>query len=73
MAVENVSWEELLSGIRDIFSTDNVDIDEVKQLMSSYRARPEDWQQYAKEDPHRLVTLFLRNVVVLPNQPPLYP
>lgn len=63
MAVSSVSWEELLSGIREAFSSQRVDIDGVKQLMSSYHSRREDWQQFAKFDPHTLVALFLSNVL----------
>ena len=63
MAGSSVSWEELLSGIREAFSSQNVDIDGVKQLMSSYHSRREDWQQYAKFDTHRLAALSLKNVL----------
>ena len=53
MAVSPVSWEELLSGIRKAFSSERVDIDGVKELMSSYHSRREDWQEYALFDAHK--------------------
>ena len=48
-----VSWDELKAGVRDAFSSDSVDIDEVKRLMLGYRSHREDWGSYAKFDPHR--------------------
>lgn len=48
-----VSWEGLKSGIEAAFSTDRVDVDEVKRLLTSYRSDQEDWGQFANFDPHR--------------------
>ena len=50
-----VSWQGLLSGIREAFSGERVDVDAVTRLLSSYRSRREDWQQFAKFDTHRSV------------------
>ena len=47
------SWQDLLAGIRQAFSTDKVDIDVVKLLLSSYKSKREDWEPYAKFDAHR--------------------
>lgn len=54
---DSVSWGELLGGIQEAFSSDSVDVDEVKRLLSSYRSRREDWQPFAKFDTHRLAGL----------------
>lgn len=48
-----LSWPDLLSGIRQAFSTDKVDTDDVKLLLSSYESKREDWEPYAKFDAHR--------------------
>ena len=48
-----VSWSELVDGIRRAFSTDCVDVNEVKRLMSSYESNRSDWITYEKYDPHR--------------------
>lgn len=51
-----VSWEELKSGIRQAFSEDRVDVDQVKRLMSSYVSRRSDWEQYEHFDKHKYVS-----------------
>ena len=51
------SWQDLLAGIRQAFSTDKVDIDDVKLLLSSYKSKREDWEPYAKFDAHRYIAL----------------
>ena len=48
-----VSWSELVEGIRKAFSTECVDVNEVKKLMSSYESNRSDWVAYEKIDPHR--------------------
>lgn len=48
-----VSWSELVDGVRRAFSTDCVDVNEVKRLMSSYESNRSDWIAYEKYDPHR--------------------
>ena len=52
-----VSWSGLLWGIREAFGSDKVDVDGVKALLSSYQAKREDWEPYAKFDPHKYVKL----------------
>lgn len=47
------SWSELVEGIRNAFSTDCVDVDEVNKLMRSYESHRNDWVSYEKFDPHR--------------------
>lgn len=47
-----LSWGELKSGINNAFSSDRVDVDEIKQLMSSYVSDRSDWEQYEHFDKH---------------------
>ena len=54
-SILSITWPELLGGIREAFSSDLVDIDAVKRLLSSYNSKREDWQTYAKFDQHRSV------------------
>ncbi len=58
-----VSWEELMAGIDSAFSSERVDIDEVKRLMASYRSDQDDWGRFAIFDPHRLQSLIYRTWV----------
>ena len=51
--IMSVSWSELVEGVRKAFSTDRVDVNEVKRLMSSYESDRKDWMSYEKFDPHR--------------------
>ena len=53
MACRQVSWEELIAGIREAFSTDRVDVDAVKLLMDSYKSDKSDWERFANFDPHK--------------------
>ena len=48
-----VNWSELTEGIRKAFSTDYVDVNEVKKLMRSYESNRSDWVAYENIDPHR--------------------
>lgn len=52
-----LSWEELKSGINNAFSSDRVDVDEVKQLMSTYVSDRSDWEQYEHFDKHTWVAI----------------
>ena len=58
--LNKVSWDQLISGLRDAFGHDCVNIDEVKQLMTSYESDPSDWKLYSKFDPHRYVMVVYR-------------
>ena len=42
-----------------MFKSDQVDVDAVKRLLSSYESKREDWQPYAKFDTHRFVVSTL--------------
>ena len=47
------SWAGLVAGIREAFSSDKVDVEAVKNILSSYTSRREDWEPYAKFDTHK--------------------
>lgn len=53
----SVGWEELKSGIQEAFTTDRVDVEKVKRLMSSYTSRRSDWEQYEHFDRHKSVSV----------------
>ncbi|XP_077377517.1 cysteine dioxygenase type 1 [Festucalex cinctus] len=53
------SMEELIQKLHEIFKEDRVNVEEVKELMESYRSNPQDWKQFAIFDTHR----YTRNLV----------
>ena len=55
----STSWKALIGAIREAFSSGNVDKDKLKKLMEAYESRQEDWEKYAKFDPHH----YTRNLV----------
>lgn len=50
---------ELVSMLKEIFSSDLVNVEYVAKLIGNYRSNPKDWRQYAKYDPHRYENLLL--------------
>lgn len=44
------SLDELIAHLRDTFSSENVNIEYVQALMSSYKSNISDWQKFAKFD-----------------------
>ncbi|XP_076632542.1 cysteine dioxygenase type 1 [Colletes latitarsis] len=50
---------ELIDALHEAFETDNVNIDQVQDLMASYRSNPLEWKKYAKFDRYR----YTRNLV----------
>ncbi|KAG8223282.1 hypothetical protein J437_LFUL001559 [Ladona fulva] len=62
-----LTFEGLISGLHELFSSDRVDVDEVRRLMESYPSRPADWKRFAKFDRYRLNVLLpviVKSVVV---------
>ncbi|XP_022917051.1 cysteine dioxygenase type 1 [Onthophagus taurus] len=51
--------EQLIEELRIVFDSDQVDIDYVKELMTSYKSNKEDWAKYAMFDRFR----YTRNLV----------
>ncbi|XP_064388543.1 cysteine dioxygenase 1-like [Halichondria panicea] len=58
-STSSVTWQELLDGVRESFSTEQVDVDRLRTLMNSYQSQRSDWEQYALFDPHT----YTRNLV----------
>jgi len=54
-----VTWDELLEKLLEIFNSDQVDVDEVMDLLASYNTNPKDWKKFAKFDTFK----YTRNLV----------
>ena len=59
MACERLSWDELVSAIWNEFSSECIDVDRMKEIMSAYHSNERDWRKFALFDPHR----YTRNLV----------
>lgn len=53
------SLEDLQAHLHDVFQSENVNIELVETLMSSYKSNPQDWRKFAKFDRYR----YTRNLV----------
>lgn len=53
------TMRELIEALHDAFKTDHVNIDDVQELMASYKSNPVEWKKYAKFDRYR----YTRNLV----------
>ncbi|XP_037114547.1 cysteine dioxygenase type 1 [Syngnathus acus] len=51
--------QELIQKLRKIFQDNQINVDEVQELMESYKSNPQDWTKYAMFDQHR----YTRNLV----------
>ncbi|KAK3728569.1 hypothetical protein QZH41_011649 [Actinostola sp. cb2023] len=51
--------EELVKCLHEIFEDDQINVEEVHELMSSYVSKEDDWRKYANYDPYR----YTRNLV----------
>lgn len=51
--VTTLSWQQLVARIRELFSIENVDVDEVKEAMAAYHTDQKDWGSIATFDAHR--------------------
>jgi cysteine dioxygenase len=54
-----ISFNAVVQRLDEIFSEDTVDVDEVKELLESYKSKKDDWKKYAIFDTHR----YTRNLV----------
>ncbi|XP_067941625.1 cysteine dioxygenase type 1-like [Watersipora subatra] len=52
-------FDELVERLHEVFESDEVDIDYVKELMTSYKSNPDEWIRYAQFDKYR----YTRNLV----------
>lgn len=49
----SLTLRELVDALHEAFKTDHVNIDDVQDLMASYRSNPLEWKKYAKFDRYR--------------------
>eukprot|EP00800_Vazella_pourtalesii_P009995 TRINITY_DN25128_c0_g1_i1.p1 TRINITY_DN25128_c0_g1~~TRINITY_DN25128_c0_g1_i1.p1 ORF type:complete len:200 (+),score=15.39 TRINITY_DN25128_c0_g1_i1:167-766(+) len=57
---DETNFSKLISDIRKEFdSSDTIDIDRVKAILSAYKSNPSEWDRYTTWDPHR----YTRNLV----------
>ena len=56
---QNLSWDELIEKLLEIFESDNVNIEEVEEILDCYKSDPKDWKKYAKFDKYK----YTRNLV----------
>lgn len=45
--------EDIIKELRNTFESNNVNIEYVHALMSSYKTKPSEWRKYAKFDRYR--------------------
>ncbi|CAK9812567.1 Cysteine dioxygenase type 1 [Anthophora plagiata] len=55
----SLNLRELINALHEAFKTEHVNIDEIKNLMASYKSNPSEWKIYAKFDRYR----YTRNLV----------
>ncbi|KAK1122387.1 hypothetical protein K0M31_009609 [Melipona bicolor] len=55
----SLTLRELVDALHEAFKTDHVNIDDVQDLMASYKSNPLEWKKYAKFDRYR----YTRNLV----------
>ena len=50
---ESLTWQQLVARIKELFSSEDVDTDEVKEAMAAYHTDQRDWEAIATFDAHR--------------------
>ena len=58
--LSSLSWQQLVARIRELFSSEDIDIDEVKEVMAAYHTDQKDWSTIATFDAHRYVVMVQR-------------
>ena len=56
---QGITWEELIERLLELFAQDEVNIEEVEELLASYKSNPADWKKFAKFDKYK----YTRNLV----------
>lgn len=51
--LQGLSWKELAVKVGELFASEDVNVEEVKDVMSSYRSDQQDWGHLATFDAHR--------------------
>lgn len=47
------SLNELIQKLHEVFHEDRVNVEEVQELMESYKSNPQDWKTFAIFDAHK--------------------
>lgn len=55
----SITWEYLIERLLEIFDSDSVNVEEVENLLLSYKTDLKDWQKFAKFDKYK----YTRNLV----------
>ncbi|KAK2837807.1 hypothetical protein Q5P01_015019 [Channa striata] len=58
-AVKPETLDELIQILHKIFESDRINVEEVQNIMESYKSNPQEWSRYAKFDKYR----YTRNLV----------
>ncbi|KAI1280404.1 Cysteine dioxygenase type 1 [Halotydeus destructor] len=53
------SLDDVCNELRTVFESDEVDVDYVHEILSSYKSNPKDWRKYCHFDRHR----YTRNLI----------
>eukprot|EP00095_Tigriopus_kingsejongensis_P012225 maker-scaffold528_size145933-snap-gene-0.31 protein:Tk12225 transcript:maker-scaffold528_size145933-snap-gene-0.31-mRNA-1 annotation:"cysteine dioxygenase type 1" len=59
MGVQSRNWDELLQALLDMFESDTVNVEEVEEVLASYKSDKQDWKKFAKHDKYK----YTRNLV----------
>lgn len=59
MGQKDLTWDELIARLVEIFEQDTVNIEEVEEVMASYKSNRQDWKKFAKHDKYK----YTRNLV----------
>jgi len=54
-----ISWEEMIKKLLEVFESDQVNIEEVEEILGAYNTNAKDWKKYAKFDKFK----YTRNLV----------
>lgn len=55
--------QDLCDKLHMVFEEDHINVDHVKDLLSSYKSNPVDWRKFAKFDTHKYVICSLSGYV----------
>ncbi|KAF7490113.1 Cysteine dioxygenase type 1 [Sarcoptes scabiei] len=55
----SISFEELVDRLALLFESDKVDVDELKELMASYKSKPSEWYRYVKLSKTRYTRILI--------------
>nr|ACO11707.1 Cysteine dioxygenase type 1 [Caligus rogercresseyi] len=56
---EGLTWDALIELLLEKFESDRVNVEEVKDILSSYKSAKQDWKKFAKYDKYK----YTRNLV----------